>query len=257
MDLGLKGKVAIITGGSEGIGKAAAQVLAAEGAKVVIAARRPEVLEAAAEEIRAAGGEALAIPTDVTSAAEIDRLVAGAVERFGRLDIVVNNAGAGAARSFLAIDDQAWIDDLDLKLLAAIRVTRAAIPHLRAAGGGRVINITTIGGKQPGANSGPSSISRAAGIALTKSLSKEFAPENILVNTVCIGVIKSAQQERAAARGNRSLEQIQAEVGRNVPMGRIGETVEAANVIAFLASSMASYVTGVSINVDGGSSGVT
>jgi NAD(P)-dependent dehydrogenase (short-subunit alcohol dehydrogenase family) len=257
MDLGLNGKVAIITGGSEGIGKAAAQVLAAEGAKVVIAARRPEVLEAAAEEIRAAGGEALAIPTDVTSAAEIERLVTGTVERFGRLDIVVNNAGAGAARPFLTIDDQAWIDDLDLKLLAAIRVTRVALPHLRAVGGGRVINITTIGGKQPGAHSGPSSISRAAGIALTKSLSKEFAPENILVNTVCIGVIKSAQQDRAAARGDRSLDQIHAEIGRGVPMGRIGETVEAANVIAFLASSMASYVTGVSINVDGGSSGVT
>jgi NAD(P)-dependent dehydrogenase (short-subunit alcohol dehydrogenase family) len=257
MDLGLKGKVAIITGGSEGIGKAAAEVMAAEGARVAIVARRAEVLEAAAAGIRKAGGEVLTITADVTVPADVERMVAETVAQYGRLDIVVNNAGSGAAAPFMTITDDAWSADLDLKLMAAIRVTRAAIPHLKAAGGGRVINITTIGGKQPGASSGPSAISRAAGIALTKALSKEFAPDNILVNTVCIGVIKSGQQERAAARSNRSLDEIHAEIGRHVPLGRIGEAREAGNVIAFLASEAASYVTGVSVNVDGGTSGVT
>ena len=256
MDLGLKGKVALITGGSEGIGKAAAEVLAEEGAKVVIIARRPEVLEAAAAGIRAKGGTVLAIAADVTDAQAIERFVAEAVAHFGRLDIVVNNAGTSSAKAFQSATDEVWQEDLDLKLFAAIRVTRAAIPHLRKQGGGRIINITTVSGKQPGAKSVPTSVSRAAGIALTKALSKEFAADNILVNTVTVGVFKSGQQERAAARQNLMLDQHYDNLGKSVPLGRIGEAREAANVIAFLASEAASYVTGASVNVDGGTSGV-
>jgi 3-oxoacyl-[acyl-carrier protein] reductase len=256
MDLGLKGKVALITGGSEGIGKAAAEVLAEEGAHVVIVARRAEVLEAAAAGIRAKGGSVLSIAADVTDAQAVERFVAEAVAHFGRLDIVVNNAGTSSAKPFQDATDDIWQEDIDLKLFAAIRVTRAAIPHLRKQGGGRIINISTVSGKQPPAKSVPTSVTRAAGIALTKALSKEFAADNILVNTVCVGVFKSGQQERAATRQSLSPEQHYAKLGNGVPLGRVGEAREAANVIAFLASDAASYVTGASVNVDGGTSGV-
>jgi 3-oxoacyl-[acyl-carrier protein] reductase len=260
MDLGLNGKVALITGGSEGIGKAAAEVLAEEGAHVVIVARRKEVLEAAAAGIRAQsgskGGSVLAIVADVTDAQAVERFVGEAVAHFGRLDIIVNNAGTSSAKPFQSATDEIWQEDLDLKLFAAIRVSRAAIPHLRKQGGGRIINITTVSGKQPGAKSVPTSVSRAAGIALTKALSKEFAADNILVNTVSVGVFKSGQQERAAARQNLALDQHYDKLGDGVPLGRVGEAREAANVIAFLASEAASYVTGASVNVDGGTSGV-
>ncbi|HSD39359.1 MAG TPA: SDR family oxidoreductase [Rhodocyclaceae bacterium] len=256
MDLGLNGKVALITGGSEGIGKAAAEVLAEEGAHVVIVARRKEVLEAAAAGIRSKGGSVLAIAADVTDPQAVERFVGEAVARFGRLDIVVNNAGTSSAKPFQSATDEIWQEDLDLKLFAAIRVSRAAIPHLRKQGGGRIINITTVSGKQPGAKSVPTSVSRAAGIALTKALSKEFAADNILVNTVSVGVFKSGQQERAAARQNLALDQHYDKLGDGVPLGRVGEAREAANVIAFLASEAASYVTGASVNVDGGTSGV-
>jgi 3-oxoacyl-[acyl-carrier protein] reductase len=256
MDFGLNGKVALITGGSEGIGKAAAEVLAEEGAHVVIVARRKDVLEATAAGIRSKGGSVLSIVADVTDAQAVERFVGEAVARFGRLDIVVNNAGTSSAKPFQSATDEIWQEDLDLKLFGAIRVSRAAIPHMRKQGGGRIINITTVSGKQPGAKSVPTSVSRAAGIALTKALSKEFAADNILVNTVSVGVFKSGQQERAAARQNLALDQHYDKLGDGVPLGRVGEAREAANVIAFLASEAASYVTGASVNVDGGTSGV-
>ncbi|MEC5386879.1 SDR family oxidoreductase [Uliginosibacterium sp. H3] len=256
MDFGLKGKVALITGGSEGIGKAAAEVLAEEGAHVVIVARRKDVLELAASAIRSKGGSVLPIAADVTDAQAVEDFVAQAVAHFGRLDIIVNNAGTSSAKPFQSATDEIWQEDLDLKLFAAIRVSRAAIPHLRKQGGGRIINITTVSGKQPAAKSVPTSVSRAAGIALTKALSKEFAADNILVNTVSVGVFKSGQQERAAERQNLALDQHYDKLGDGVPLGRVGEAREAANVIAFLASEAASYVTGASVNVDGGTSGV-
>jgi 3-oxoacyl-[acyl-carrier protein] reductase len=197
MDLGLRGKVAIITGGSEGIGKAAAQSMAAEGAKVVICARRADALDAAATEIRATtGGEVLAIPTDVTQPAQVKQLFDQTIAAFGRVDILVNNAGTSSARSFEEVTAEIWRADLDLKLFGAIYCTQAALPYMKAQGGGRIINITTPGGKAPAARSVPTSVSRAAGIALTKELSKEYAAHNILVNTVCIGLIKSGQHEK-------------------------------------------------------------
>jgi 3-oxoacyl-[acyl-carrier protein] reductase len=254
MDLGLTGKVAIVTGGSEGIGKATALKLVQEGAKVAIAARREDVLSRAAEQLRAAGGDVLSVVADVTSNADVERLVALTVERFGKLDILVNNAGTANAKSFEAASEELWHQDLDLKLHAAVRTIRAALPHLKQAGG-RIINITTPAGKQPGARSLPTSVSRAAGIALTKALSKEFAEHRILVNTVCVGVIKSAQQERHGQARGLTVEEHYRELGKAVPLQRVGEAVEVANVIAFLASEAASYVTGTSINVDGGSSG--
>ncbi|MBI3732390.1 MAG: SDR family oxidoreductase [Chloroflexi bacterium] len=256
MELGLRGKVAAITGGSEGIGRAAAMRLAREGAKVAICARRQDVLMQTADEIKAAGGEVLAVPADVTKPADIQNFIEETVRHFGRLDILVNNAGTSNAHPFESIDDEVWSADLELKLFGAIRASRAAIPHMKRQGGGRIINITMVGAKQPGARSLPTTVSRAAGIALTKALSRDMAEHNILVNTVCVGLIKSGQQERGAARRGLSPAQAYEQMGKNIPLGRVGEAEEAANVITFLASDAASYVTGASINVDGGMSGV-
>ena len=255
MELGLEGKVAVVTGGSEGIGKATALRLAEEGAKVVIAARRQDVLQRAAEELRARGFEVLPVVADVTSTRDVEQLIEQTVSRFGRLDILVNNAGTSNAKPFEEAGEELWQADFELKVHAAVRTIRVALPHLKRQGG-RIINITTPAGKQPAARSLPTSVSRAAGIALTKALSKEFAQYGILVNTVCVGLIKSAQQERHGTARGLTPEEHYRELGQGVPLRRVGEASEVANVIAFLASDAASYVTGTSINVDGGSSGV-
>lgn len=265
MDLGLTGKVAIITGGSEGIGKAAAQRIAAEGGRVAIVARRPEVLNAAADEIRRAGGQnsVLAIPTDVTDPAAPQRILGAVLERFGGIDILVNNAGTSMAKSFESVSETDWKADFDLKVWSAIGLVRAVIPELRKRGGGRIINVTNLGGRTPGAASMPTSVARAAGIALTKALSKDLAKDNILVNTVCIGLIKSGQHEKRfapklAATPGLTPEDLYNEYAkqRAIPLGRVGEAGEAGDVIAFLASARASYLTGVAINIDGGTSAV-
>ncbi len=256
MELGLKGKVAIVTGATEGIGKATALRFVQEGARVAICSRRAELVAATVEELTRAGGEAFGMAADMSKAADIERFINAATGHFGRLDILVNNAGTSRRGAFLGLDDAAWSADLELKLFGAIRCTRLAVPHMRKQGGGRIINLTNIGAKQPGAESMPTSISRAAGLALTKGLSKEFAPDNILVNTVCIGKIKSGQHERNRARAGISAEEYYTKMGTDIPLGRVGETDEAANVIVFLASAAASYVTGTSINIDGGISGV-
>jgi 3-oxoacyl-[acyl-carrier protein] reductase len=262
VELGLQGKVAIITGGSDGIGKAAATALAAEGAQVVICARRADVLEQAANEIMAeTGGKVLPIVADVTQADQVKNLIDQTIAHFGRIDILVNNAGTSSAHPFEAATPEIWEADIQLKLMGAIHCIQAAIPHMKAQGSGRIINITTPSGKAPGPRSVPTSVTRAAGIALTKALSKEYAADNILVNTVCVGLLKSGQHkrrwERARAENpNLTLDAFYEEMGKNVPMGRVGEAREVGDVICFLASERASYITGASINVDGGTSSV-
>jgi NAD(P)-dependent dehydrogenase (short-subunit alcohol dehydrogenase family) len=261
MDLGLKDKVAVITGGSEGIGRATAESLGRVGASVVICARRADVLQKAAHDIaEATGAQIVPIQADVTNAQDVERVIQTAVERFGRLDILVNNAGTSAAGAFESVTDEAWQADLELKLFGAIRATRAAVPHLRKAGGGAVVNVLNIGAKQPGARSVPTSVSRAAGMALTKALSKELAADNIRVNAINIGLIKSGQNDRRwqsmGSPGTR--EEYYAESARRmgIPLGRVGEAEEVGDLIAFLCSGRGAYVTGVSINVDGGTSAV-
>jgi 3-oxoacyl-[acyl-carrier protein] reductase len=256
MELGLKGKVAIITGGTEGIGKAAALKFAQEGAKVAISARRKDVLDKVAAEIAATGAEVLAVAADMSKNADIERFMKAVVDRFGRIDILVNNAGTSARGKFLEVDDATWSSDLELKVFGAIRCTRLAVPYMKKQGGGRIINITISSAKQPGAESMPTSVSRAAGLAITKALSKEFAADNILVNTVCIGKIKSGQHERRYTRDGISAEEYYAKMARDIPMKRVGEAAEAASAIVFFASDAASYVTGSSLNLDGGISGV-
>lgn len=256
MDLGLKDKVALVTGGTQGIGRATAAKLCAEGAKVVIAARGQARLDAVAEELRAAGGVVLPIAADVSRAEDCARLVDAAVSAFGGIDILVNNAGTARTGAFESVTDEVWQADLDLKLFAAIRLTRRVLPVMKARGGGRVVNVTNIGAKAPGAKTTPTTVSRAAGLAMTKALSKEFAPDNILVNAVCIGLVRAGQHESRAARQGVEVESLYADMARSVPLGRVGEADEAADVILFLVSRMASFVTGSSINIDGGASAV-
>lgn len=257
MELGLKGKVIAVTGGSEGIGRATAMRLGKEGAKLAICARRADVMEGAAEAIRKeTGAEVMTMVADASKPEDMPRFIEETVKRYGRIDAVVNNAGGTGQSPFDIVDDKAWQQDIDIKVFAQIRTARAAIPHMKKQGGGRIINLNMVGARQPFAGSFPTTISRAAGLALVKALSKEYAGDNILVNAVAVGKIKSKQQERRAARLKISVEEHYEKTGKTVPLGRMGEAEEVANVIAFLASDAASYVTGCCIQVDGGVSGV-
>lgn len=256
MELGLRGKVAAVTGGSEGIGRATVLRLVQEGTKVALCARRAEILNAFAEELKRMDADVLPIVADATKAEDMACFIDETVRRYGRIDILVNNAGATGQSPFEAVDDKAWQQDLDVKVFAHIWTARAAIPHMKKQGGGRIINLNMIGARQPFAGSFPTTITRAAGLALVKALSKEYAADNILVNAVAVGKIKSKQQERRAARLKISVDEHYAQTGKTVPLGRMGEAEEVANVIAFLASDAASYVTGCCIQVDGGLSGV-
>jgi 3-oxoacyl-[acyl-carrier protein] reductase len=252
LDLGLTGKVAIVTGGSEGLGRATAMRFAAEGCHVVICARRKDVLERAAEAIRKQTGvQVLARPADVTRSSDVEAVVNAAVAAHGGVDILVNNAGTSMAGPFESMDDAAWAADIEVKLMAAIRFCRLVIPEMKKRGGGRIVNVTTVGGKVPVARALPTSVTRAAGINLTKSLANEYAPDHILVNTVCLGLVKSAQWER---RAKGDLDGYYREVAKRVPVGRVGEAEEFADLVAFLCSARAAYITGTAINFDGGMS---
>jgi NAD(P)-dependent dehydrogenase (short-subunit alcohol dehydrogenase family) len=260
MDLGLQNRVAIVTGGSDGLGLATAGRLAAEGAAVAICGRDAGRLKEAAERLRANGSTVLDVQADVTRPGDLEALVASTVERFGRLDILVNNAGTSAARGFDTVDDAAWQADLELKLFAAIRCVRLCVPHMRRAGAGRIVNVLNTGAKTPGARSLPTSVSRAAGLALTKALSKELAHDGILVNAVCIGLVKSGQWERRWAHQGRpgTIDAFYQHMAkeREVPVGRVGEAEELGALVAFLVSAQAAFITGVAINFDGGHSAV-
>jgi NAD(P)-dependent dehydrogenase (short-subunit alcohol dehydrogenase family) len=256
VELGLKGKVAVVTGGSQGIGRATALRLAQEGASVAICARDQERLDKVRAEIEKTGAQALAMSADMSKAADVERFMKAVADKFGRIDILVNNAGTSKRGAFLELTDDEWSADLELKVFGAIRCTRLAVPYMKKQGGGRIINIAISSAKQPGAQSYPTSVSRAAGLAITKALSKEFAADNILVNAVCIGKIKSGQHERRYKKEGVSADEYYAKASKDIPMQRVGEAEEVANVITFLASDAASYVTGSSINLDGGISGV-
>jgi 3-oxoacyl-[acyl-carrier protein] reductase len=252
LDLGLQDKVAIITGGSDGLGRASAHRLAAEGVKVAIAARRADHLEQAAAEIRAAtGGDVLAVPTDVRVAADCERLAQAALARWGRVDILFNNAGTSMAGAFADMNDEAWQADWELKVMGAVRMARLIVPHMQRQRDGRIVNITTISGKAPKAKGVPTSVTRAAGINLTKTLANEYAADNIRVNTICIGLVRTAQIDRMAKGGD--LEAHYAKLAQDrVPLGRVAYASEFADLLAFLVSDRASYISGTAINFDGG-----
>lgn len=262
MELGLQGKVAFITGGSQGIGEATAYSMASEGARVAICARDLGRLQNVASDIKGStGADILVVQADVTSLDNINNAFDQVISKLGQIDILVNNAGKSQAMYFEDADDVVWQDDLDLKLFAAIRCARLVVPYMKKQGGGRIINVTNLGGKAPGKHSVPTSVSRAAGIALTKALSRDYASDNILVNAVCIGSIKSGQHEKKwqqerISNPDLTLEKWYEHAGSDIPLGRVGETSEAADVITFLASNRASYITGVAVNIDGGMSPV-
>ena len=254
-DLGLRGKIAVITGGSDGLGRATAERFASEGARVVICARREEHLQRAAADIAAeTGAEVVGIRADVSNVSDIDQLIDLTVDQFGGVDILVNNAGKSSAAGLEEVDDDEWQNDFDLKVMAAVRACRRVIPIMRDRGGGAIVNATIVGAKAPPAKALPTTVSRAAGINLTKSLANEFAADGIRVNTVCIGLLKSEQWVRRA--GNEDPKELYKELSVQVPLGRIGDAEEYADLVAFLVSDRAAYITGVAINIDGGLSGV-
>ncbi len=262
MDTDLTGRTALITGGSLGLGRATATALYRSGAGVALLARREGPLEEARDEILkydAPEGAAVAcFACDVADAEQVNAAHAGVCEALGPVDILVNNAGKSAAGPFMEVSDEDWQADFDLKLFAAIRLTRLAWPHMQAQRWGRIINVLNTAAKAPGANTAPTSVTRAAGMALAKVLAGEGAAHNILVNSMLIGFIKSDQVRRMheASDGGQSLEEFVAAAGTRLPMGRMGEAEEVANLALFLASDAASYITGCAINMDGGLSKV-
>ena len=259
MDIRLDGRIAVITGGSKGLGLAMAQRLAASGADVAILARTPETLAEAKQQIQAgAQGKVTAVSADVSKAADIRRAYDTVMSEFGKIDILVNNAGQGIRGPSEELTDEIWQADLDLKLFAQIRLSRLVFPQMKQRRWGRIINVLNLGAKAPGPDSAPTSVSRAAQMAFSKVLSAEGAPYNILVNSLHVGIIVTDQIVRRHSRegANVSLEDFIAQAGREVPLGRMGRAEEFANIACFLASEAASYVTGCAINVDGGRSPV-
>ena len=258
MDLGLQGKVVLVTGGSKGIGLYSALQFVKEGAKVAIAARGEEGLAEAKAMVQGETGiEILTIPANVSVEAECKRIVDETVAHYGQLDIVINNAGTSSANSFENVEHALWQSDLDLKLFGAIHTSKYAVEHMKKAGKGSIVNLSAVLAKTPPAGSLPTTVSRAAGLALTKAMSNDLGKYNIRVNAVCIGLIRSSQIEARwkNAMPNESWETYSKEIGKSIPLGRIGNTEEAANAIVFLASDAASYITGTALNIDGGSGG--
>jgi 3-oxoacyl-[acyl-carrier protein] reductase len=259
MEIRLDGRSALITGGSKGLGLAMATKFAQAGASVAILARRPDALEEAKRAIgTVAEGKVAAIACDVSKADDVRVAYEKAVAELGKIDIVVNNAGTSQVGKFENITDAVWQADLDLKLFAAIRLARLAFPPMKERRWGRIINVLNIGAKAPRANSAPTTVTRAAGMALTKVLAGEGAPHNVLVNALLVGLIVSDQiVRRHRAEGtNVSLDDFVQKAGAPVPLGRMGNAEEFANVACFLASDAGSYITGTAINVDGGMSPV-
>lgn len=258
MEIRLDGRSAIVTGGSKGLGLAIAQEYAASGADVAILARDPGALAEAKTQIEsgAPGRKVAAISCDVSKAADISRAYDEAMSAFGKIDIFVNNAGQSTRGPSETITDEMWQADLDLKLFAQIRFSRLLFPQMKERRWGRIISVLNIGAKAPGADSAPTSVSRAAQLAFTKVLSQEGAKYNVLANSLHVGVIVSDQIVRRHRREgtNVSLDEYIAQAGRGVPLGRMGRAEEFASIATFLASDAASYITGTSINVDGGRS---
>jgi NAD(P)-dependent dehydrogenase (short-subunit alcohol dehydrogenase family) len=256
MDLEITGKVFAITGGTDGLGLALAERLVAEGAAVAICGRNEERLAAAIGQL-AREGDVLGQQADVSRPADVTAFVAAVEERWGRIDGVVHNAGRSAASPLERSDDELWLGDWQLKLMGALRLTRAALSSLRASGGS-VIFTLAMAAKAPGAASGPSSVSRAAGMALMKSLSKELGPAGIRVNAILIGLIESGQWVRAADSAGQDLDEFYRRMaeGAGIPLGRVGRAEEFADLAAYLLSARSSYLTGTALNLDGGLSPV-
>ena len=262
MEVRLDGKVALITGGSLGLGRAMAIRFAEAGASVGITARGEEALASTAAEIRKMSGSnrVATFACDVSNSASLEEMHKSITSELGSIDILVNNAGTSQRGPFLGVSDELWQNDLDLKLFAAIRLTRLSIPSMKEKKWGRIINVLNIGAKAPPAEGAPTAVSRAAGMALTKALAGEFAKDNILVNALLVGLIDSNQHliRHQSSNSTGSYESILEDMAtsQNIPLGRVGKAEEFADVACFMASDRASYLSGTALNVDGGKSPV-
>jgi 3-oxoacyl-[acyl-carrier protein] reductase len=257
MEINLSGRAAIVTGGSKGIGFAVAKEFAASGADVAIVARNEEALKEGVAAIRkSTQTHVIGVQADVSKAAGIQRAFDEVMSEFEKVDIIVNNAGTSQAMPFDQLTDQILYDDLELKLFAAVRLIRLVAPQMKERRWGRIINVLNIGAKAPRPNSMPTSISRGAGMAMTKALSHELAPHNVLVNAMLVGIIRADQHVQRAKRTNVPIEEYYKAHGEEIPIGRAGEAEEFANLACFLVSEQGSYITGAAINVDGGRSPV-
>jgi 3-oxoacyl-[acyl-carrier protein] reductase len=248
--------VALVCAASKGLGRASAEALARDGYRVAICARGGAALRDTADAIRAAGGAVLPIEADLRVPGDITRAVEGTVQAFGGLDVLVTNSGGPPSGPFLSLDEAAWTDAIDSLLLSVVRLCRAAIPHMRARGGGRIIHITSISVKQPVPGLVLSNALRAAVAGLAKTLAAELAADRILVNCVAPGYTRTDRvvelSNQAAAREGISAGEVERRTVAQIPLGRMGDPAEFGSVVAFLASPAASYVTGVTIQVDGG-----
>ncbi len=257
MDLGLKGKVALVAGASKGLGKAVALGLAREGAHVAIISRDQKRIDSAAKDIRdATGAQVLAIAADVTRAEDIQRSVDETVKRFGTLHILVTNAGGPPPAAFMALTEEQWQSAITLTLMSAVRLSRAAIPFMQKQKWGRILHLSSYSVKHPIENLMLSNSIRSAVVGLSKTQALELAKDGILVNSILPGWTLTERVDQLmndrATRSNTSVRDESAKIEKEIPMGRMGKPEEFANVVVFLASECASYVNGVALPIDGG-----
>ena len=253
MDLGLKGKVALVTGASKGMGRACARGLAAEGARVAMCARNEGELKSAVDEVKAATkADVIGVAADVTKADQVRTLVARVTEALGAPDILIANCGGPPRGYFDDFGDEAWQGAVDVSLMSTVRLVRAVLPGMRAKRWGRILTIQSVSVKQPLPELLLSNAVRPGVAGLMKTLALQLGKENILVNTLCPGRILTDRLLGGLGQSGLSREEYLARQGAEIPMGRVGTAEEFANVAVFLASERASYVTGVAIQVDGG-----
>ncbi len=264
MDLGLQGRGCVVTGASRGIGKETARLLCGEGANVLLVARGEEQLAVATEEMAAmgvnAGGKAAQLVLDVTAEDAGERMVAAAGERFGSLDVLVNNAGAARWRDLDDVPDEDWRRQYELNVMAPLRAMRAALPAMQQRGWGRVVNVCSTAGKRPSAAMPEYSVAKAAELSLSRLFADRYAKSGVLVNAICPGPVASEMWMEPGGLLDQSHEMSEAasraealaEAGSKRPIGRLAEVGEIASAIAFLCSERASYVSGAAWSVDGG-----
>lgn len=257
MDLELRDKVAIVNGASQGIGYAIARTLAAEGARVVVTARKEGPLHAAAETLRAeTQASVLPVPADIRRAEDCRRIVETAAQSFGRVDILVNNDGAPPLGKLEEFDDAAWDKAVQQNLMSVVRMARLVVPHMRAAGGGRIVNITALSVLQPMAGFGLSVATWAGVIGFAKTLSLEVGPYGITVNTICPGRIATERLAKVFGQrpehAGKNTGDLMEDLKKETPLRRIGKPEDIAALVAFLVSAQASFITGVTMQIDGG-----
>jgi 3-oxoacyl-[acyl-carrier protein] reductase len=259
MDLGLDGKACIVTGASRGIGLATARALAREGARVLLVARRGDALAEAARAVAADGGEAAALPLDVTDPDAGERALAACEEHFGAVHVLVNNAGTSRVRSLDELTDEEWQAQWDLNVMASMRMMRAVAPRMAEQGWGRVVNVASSSGKRPSSSNAAYSVAKAAELSLSRAFAEAYAARGVLINAVAPGPVSSplwtepgGLADQAAEAKGTTREEALAAAAERVPLGRMGTEEEVAAVIAFLCSEQASDVVGAAWSVDGG-----